>query len=200
MAATAQKDTLCDFFNIAAGKTALVVIDAQRLYGDPRLGRGTRATRTTSKRIQSASQAFRKAGLPVYAVYYSPTREPVLPPPFHFYEFTPQRSDILVPKNASSAFEGSDIAKRLKRNGHSRILVCGFNLRACVEFTAIDAVLHGIDVCLLRDLCANDKPNLKIERDKRPALRRMKEAGIRITTAHAALKAIAKNKRRKQTP
>lgn len=59
--------------NTIDGDTALVIIDVQHTYCNPTQGRGNDETVRVSKRIKSLSAEFKKAGLPVYAVYFTAT-------------------------------------------------------------------------------------------------------------------------------
>jgi nicotinamidase/pyrazinamidase len=67
----------------------------------------------------------------------------------------------------------------LKRNGISRIFVCGLALDYCVKFTALDAKSLGFETLLLAD--ATRAVNLSPEDGDR-AVTEMKEAGITILT------------------
>jgi ureidoacrylate peracid hydrolase len=176
-------------------ETALLVIDAQRMFCDPSLARGTRTTKKICQRIQSIAPAFRKAGIAVYAVYTGHKNQ-ILIPPLHFYGFMPEKGDVLVPKNHNSAFQGSDLMKALKKNGHKNLLACGFNLRACVEETVTDGLANGFNICVLRDLSGNDKPNTKVENSKGAALRRMRAEGAVVATSADVLR-LFKSKPRK---
>jgi nicotinamidase-related amidase len=140
------------------GDVALLVIDVQREFCDPDGRRGNAETAEVSKRIQSLVPEFRKAGVPIYAVYFSEEKKKNASD-IDFYEFTPHPDDVLVAKNADSAFKGSNIKKILQRDKRKTLLTCGFNLNACVKSTAMDALIEGFDVCLLRDLTGNDNGN-----------------------------------------
>ena len=56
---------------------ALLVIDVQKEFCDPAGRRGNGETEEISGRIQSIVPAFRKAGVPVYAVYFSRNGEKI---------------------------------------------------------------------------------------------------------------------------
>lgn len=158
---------------------ALLVIDVQKAYCSPWRGRGNLETHRVSKRIRKLVPEFRKAGIPVYVIYYS--EEPKAPNKIGFYKFQPSDTDVLIAKDKNSAFQGSDIKNILQRDGRRQLLTCGFNLNACVCSTVIDAVAEGFDVRLLRDLTGNDNEN-----DRSTAegyVQRMKDKGVTVTFA-----------------
>jgi nicotinamidase-related amidase len=140
------------------GQTALLVVDVQKQFCDPACSRGTAHTAEVSHRIQSLVPEFRKAGIPVYAIYYSAEGEKPIED-VDFYEFQPEAQDIPVAKNANSAFQGSNIKQILSENGHRLLLTCGFNFNACVKDTVNDARMYAFKVCVLEDLVGNDKRN-----------------------------------------
>jgi nicotinamidase-related amidase len=178
------------------GDVALLVIDVQKEFCDPKrfFGRGNAETAEVSKRIQSLVPEFRKAGIPVYAVYFS-REEKKNAADIDFYEFTPHPDDTLVAKNQDSAFEGSNIKKILLEDKRKTLLTCGFNLNACVKSTVLDALIEGFDVCLLRDLVGNDNEN-----DCSPAeghLADMRDMGVMIEKSDTIL---ARLRDRKNAP
>jgi len=142
------------------GDTALLVIDVQKQFCDPNGLRGNKKTDTVSKRIQSIVPEFRDAGIPVYVIYYSKKKKE--PSKIDFYKFKPMPNDVLIAKNNNSAFKGSNIKKVLKKDRRKSLLICGFNLNACVKKTVIDARKKGFDVCVLEDLTGNAKINKNI--------------------------------------
>ena len=171
----------------AEGEVALLVIDVQKQFCDPEGKRGNKETTEISERIQSLVPEFRKADIPVYAVYYSTTgdkeREEV-----DFYKFQPAANDTLIAKNADSAFKGSNIADILHRDHKKLLLACGFNLNACVKRTIDDARKAGFDVCLMEDLSGNDALNAGYSPDT--FLKQMREGGTVITSSENVLRQI----------
>lgn len=166
---------------------ALLVIDVQQEFCDPKGGRGNKETREVSQRIRRLIPAFRKAGVPVYAIYFSETAEKVQD--IDFYEFRPKEGDFVLCKNDNSAFKGCDIDKLLAMHHRKTLLTCGFNLNACLFETAVDARAKGYDVRLLRDLSGNDNNNDPGSTDG--YLRRMTEKGVIVSTAADELRALA---------
>lgn len=171
-----QPENLAKQYIKYEGEVALVVIDVQKEYCDPKGRRGNPETEAVSERIQSLIPEFRKAGIPVYAVYFS-CEEKSKPEEIDFYKFSPEPDDTLVRKNRDSAFKGSNIREILRRDNRKLLLTCGFNLSACVASTVQDARSEGFDVCLLHDLTGNDNEN---PRDARYELEDMKSKGVTI--------------------
>ena len=176
---------------IPAGRApALLVIDVQREFCDPRSRhkRGNRETAAISKLIRAEVPRFRQQGIPVYPVYFvDDLRAP--DDTIDYYRFRPARGDTIIKKNRDSAFAGSNIKDVLRRAGHDTLLVCGFNLNACVNATVMDAVKAGFTVRLLRDLTGNDNDNDRSEAGSK--LEKMRRNGVQITTAQAALQKLA---------
>ena len=167
------------------GKAALLVIDVQKEFCDPKGRRGNRTTAKVSRRIQSLTPEFRKAGIPVYAVYFSYKKRQKAAD-IDFYEFTPHPDDTLIRKDRDSAFKGSKIKEILKKDKKNLLLTCGFNLNACVRDTVIDANKEGFDVCLLSDLTGNDNTN--DAHTKMEMLRELRKKGISVAKSGNVLK------------
>lgn len=164
------------------GDTAVVIIDVQKKFCDPRGRRGNQKTQEISERIQKLAPAFRAAGVPTYVVYFA--RPAWLGGRARFYKFRPEKGDIKVRKYTDSAFDSGKLKDLLKSHGRKNLLVCGFNASACVYRTARDAKLNGFNVTLMEDLTGNDNRNPET---LDYALRRMLSRGIGITTSAEAL-------------
>lgn len=135
----------------------ILVIDVQKEFCDPRGERGLEITDTISKRIRSIIPAFKKANIKVYSVYFSfrdQKRHEI-----DFFRYRPDHRDTLIRKDADSAFKGSNIDEVLKKDGKRTLLVCGFNLRACVQRTVNSAKAAGYEVIVMNDLTGNDRRN-----------------------------------------
>lgn len=165
---------------------ALLVIDVQKAFCDPRGSRGTRETADISERIASIVPEFRKAGVAVYAIYFDSSMCRNVSQ-VDWFKFTPANTDIPVAKNDDSAFAGSNIASLLRQNHHHKLIACGFNLSFCVKDTILDAREEGFEVALMRDLSTNG-----ICRANNPPqdIRTFRENGIDITTSREALDAV----------
>lgn len=161
------------------GETALLVIDVQEEFCDPKKGRGNRETRQVSKKIKDLIPEFRKAGIPTYVIYFSYVEKQ--PDKIDFYMFQPDKEDVLIAKDADSAFEGSNIKKILEEHKRTKLLACGFNLNACVYSTVMDARKNGFDVCVLRDLTGNDNENDRSKTAEK--IKNMRGKGITFKTS-----------------
>lgn len=143
-------------YSPVAGDTALLLIDVQKEFCDPKGRRGTAETREICERIQRLTPAFRNAGVPAYSVYMAFI--PVLNRA-GYYLYRPEKDDVQIRKSTDSAFASSKIDRILKADGRRHLLVCGFNLNACVYKTVVDACNAGYRVVILEDLTGNDRLN-----------------------------------------
>lgn len=173
--------------SIKLDDVAVLVIDVQREFCDSHGDRGNAETEEVSARIQSIIPAFRKAGIPVYAVYFSD--EGALPADdVDFHKFRPAPEDTLVAKDNDSAFAGSDIGDLLRRDHKTKLLTCGFNLSACLKDTAEDALEEGFKVCVMKDLTGNDN---YCPVNKNETFNDLTYDGAVVTTSQAVLTTLA---------
>ncbi len=166
---------------------ALLVIDVQKEFCDPAGRRGNGETEEISGRIQSIVPAFRKAGVPVYAVYFSRNGEKN-PQEIDFYKFQPAPEDKLVAKNTDSAFHSGKLKDILAADKPKLLLACGFNQIACVLDTVLSARQLGYDICLMEDLTGNDKGCLIDKRWASSSRKEMLRKGAVMTTSAEVLK------------
>ena len=83
-------------------------------------------------------------------------------------------------REAYSDFEGTDLAGRLRKRDIKRLVVCGLATDYCVKATALDGLMHGFDVAVVRDACrAVDVP----AGTGQQALDDLKVAGATLCTA-----------------
>ena len=80
-----------------------------------------------------------------------------------------------VESDAYSAFEGTDLGKRLGAAGVKRLFVAGLATDYCVLHSVVDAVALGLSVVVLRDAIAAVDVR---EGDGARALQRMQELGV----------------------
>ncbi|MDD9901647.1 MAG: cysteine hydrolase [Alphaproteobacteria bacterium] len=175
---------------------AVLVVDAQKEFCDPKGDRGNESTDKTSDKIASIIPQFRKAAVPVYAIYTS--RQPLPRGKIDFHKFQPAGHDKRAWKPFDSGFECTDLKAKLEKERRKLLLICGFNMSACVMDTALDARRNGFDVCLMLDLTANDNDNPygKPQED----LNAMMAEGIQIITSEKALKALSGKKKKRGSP
>jgi len=171
------------------GKLALVVQDVQREFCDPALPRGTTATDQLAGRIESLVPLFRAAGLPVFVVQTKPAMT-IGKFEGDFHRFQPHTNDTLVQKSGNSAVANGTLLELLREKGAEKVLVCGFNLSACIRETVFDLLAWDMPVTVLRDLCGNDKLNeesAKTSGGVAADVVEMVEQGARLTTSTKAL-------------
>ena len=80
-----------------------------------------------------------------------------------------------VESDAYSAFEGTDLGKRLGAAGVKRLFVAGLATDYCILHSVVDAVALGLSVVVLRDAIAAVDVH---EGDGARALQRMQELGV----------------------
>jgi len=79
-----------------------------------------------------------------------------------------------------SAFDGTDLARRLRDDGIRRVFVAGLATDYCVKATAIEARQHGFEVVVVTDAIAA----VAVETgDERRALEAMRAAGCALATS-----------------
>lgn len=83
-------------------------------------------------------------------------------------------------RDAYSAFDGTDLADRLRARGVRRLFVAGLALDVCVRATVLDGLREGFDVHLIRD----GTRAVEAEKgDGEAALAEMVEAGAAVETS-----------------
>lgn len=73
-------------------------------------------------------------------------------------ELTPQPGELVIDKNASSAFNGTGIDQLLRNLGLETLIVTGMATDMCVETTARDAADRGYNVIVVEDATATFFP------------------------------------------
>ena len=135
--------------------TALVVIDVQEAFDDPRWGR--RNNRDADWNIANLVDAFGNAGLPVVFVQHASGKPGSLfhpENPGHALKSYLRAStpDLLVTKRVHSSFHGTpDLHRWLSANGVGRLVISGITTNHCCETTARVAGDLGYDVLFALD-------------------------------------------------
>lgn len=171
-------------------EAAFVTIDVQGEFCDPNspLANNNNVPQETvnlCEQIQSISCAFRKACVRNYHVlYYNNYGER------DFFKLQPDKAagDRIIIKNDDSAFDGSNIDAVLQGDKKKTLLVCGFNLSACVLETVVHARKAGYEVYVLTDLTKDTVPDEKYTNSSHA---KMRAEGIHLidsVTAFARLK------------
>jgi len=136
---------------------ALVVIDVQKGFDDPRWGpRNNPQAEYNGLRVL---QRWRASGRPVVIVRHdstdthSPLR-PELPGNQLKPGFEPEAGDLFIIKRGISAFIGTDLEARLRSAGITHLTVFGLTTDQCVSTTVRMAANLGFHTTLVEDACA----------------------------------------------
>jgi nicotinamidase/pyrazinamidase len=82
----------------------------------------------------------------------------------------------------SSAFDGTDLARRLHDEGVKTLFVCGLATDTAVKQTTLDATREGFEVVLVADACRGLNVHMG---DSARAVEEMLQAGARIASSGA---------------
>jgi len=136
---------------------ALLVIDMQQGFADPRWGR--RNNPFAEARALQALDTWRRTGRPVVIVRHdstdadSPLR-PGRPGNALLPGFAPCGGDWLITKTVNSAFVGTPLELRLREAGVTAVTLFGLTTDQCVSTTARMAANLGFTVTVVGDACA----------------------------------------------
>ena len=136
---------------------ALIVIDVQQGFLDPRWGR--RNHPQAERNIAALLAAWREAGRPLFHVQHgsrSATGAFYPGTPGHAFkpEAQPLPGEIVIPKDVNSAFIGTDLEARLRASNIDTVVLCGLTTDHCVSTTARMAGNLGFQTFLVEDACA----------------------------------------------
>jgi len=136
---------------------ALIVVDVQQGFDDPRWGR--RNNPDAEANIRRLLTAWRESNRPIFHVQHLSVEpdSPLQPgrPGVEFKESTkPLRHEPVVSKRVNSAFIGTDLEARLRQQEISTVVVCGMTTNHCVETTTRMAGNLGFTTFLAADGCA----------------------------------------------
>lgn len=166
-------------YDLAHGRTALLVIDVQREYFDPDGPAYVPAAADALPRIQQLIGAFRGRGLPIVFVQHVHRADgsdvgrmadfAAADDPGSFIAGTERVAlldelgvgpdDIVVQKRRYNSFHGTDLESILRTAGIRAVVVTGLMTSFCCETTARDA--HGRDYEVLFVADANAGPDLQ---------------------------------------
>jgi nicotinamidase-related amidase len=119
----------------------LLIIDAQEAVDGPRPGAGDGPE--VEKNIAALVAAWRAEGLPLAHV----GRQSALPP------LRPLEGEIVIARNAASAFVGADLEARLDELGATTLVLCGALATHALEASAWHAGDLGYQVFVVADAC-----------------------------------------------
>lgn len=142
---------------LAAGKSALLVIDFQNEYftGKMPIPDGASALANTQKLIKFADNNK----IPVYHVQHvAPTGSAVFAIDGETVKFhpdmQPRTQDVVLQKSTVSVFGSTDLDSRLKKAGIKNLIISGLMTHACVAGAARDAAPLGYNVVVASDASA----------------------------------------------
>jgi nicotinamidase-related amidase len=140
---------------LAAGKTALLLIDYQMAYRQGPLALpGEAAITAIAVRLRAWAEA---AGLKVIHVQHvAPAGSPLFaagsPDVEALPDMAPADGQTVIVKRLPSAFAGTELADALA--GLETLLIAGYMTHNCVDATARDAFHRGYRVGIVADACA----------------------------------------------
>ena len=189
----------------ARAAAAHLVIDVQKQYCDPETGYTARqpwGVRNDMARLVDGIAAFaqrvRGAAPPVWVAHTSPMAlgEDALPDaprteaglyapavdlealvPGLLYRQPRQDGDMVLAKQWRDAFNGTDLAARLRARGVNTLLLSGVFADQCVHSTAISAVKNGFDTYVVEDLTMPAYYGSGYRQE-------MEDAGVRFVRSH----------------
>jgi nicotinamidase-related amidase len=171
----------------------LIVIDVQRAFDDPAWGE--RNNPDAEARIAQAIAGWRERGAPIIHVRHR-GEEPFVPGTDSF-EFKPEAqpldSEPVITKDVNSAFIGTDLEERLRRDGVTSVALVGLTTDHCVSTTARMAGNLGFETWVLGDAVATferrtpDGEAIDAEQMHRTALASLHEEFAEVLTTDAAL-------------
>ena len=167
-------------FRYAPGHAAIVVVDMQNDYCDPRgslarLGCDVSDVRTMARRLERLIETGRAAGVP--PVFVRTTHGPnddshawlnryghtegdepqgVIcreddPWGTDWYGVRPQPGDPVITKHRYSAFQGTSLSSTLRTRGIQSLLFTGVSTEICVESSLRDGLFEDFYVSLVED-------------------------------------------------
>lgn len=138
-------------------KAALIIIDVQKGFDDPRWGR--RNNQNAEANIGRLLEAWRNANRPIFHVQHSSRfkNSPLAPGSSgHIFkeEVAPRPAEQVIQKNVNSAFIGTDLEKRLRNGGIGTVVIVGLTTDHCVSTTARMAGNLGFETYVISDATA----------------------------------------------
>jgi nicotinamidase-related amidase len=134
----------------------LLVIDVQRAMDDP--ARGERNNPAFERNLAAALESWRERGAPVIHVRHESTDGGQFIPGTAAFEYKPEAMPAAgepeITKNVNSAFIGTDLEERLRRDGAEAVAVAGLTTNHCCSTTARMAANLGFETWLLGDALA----------------------------------------------
>jgi nicotinamidase-related amidase len=139
-----------NLMNILPNNTALIIIDVQKLFENPRLG--NRNNPQAEGNIAVLLEKWRDTNRLIYHIQhvegsYKPTHD--------FKDFIkPLPGEILIRKSVNSSFIGTNLETSLKENQIDTLVIVGLTTNHCVETTTRMAGNLGFKTFLVTDATA----------------------------------------------
>lgn len=139
---------------IVAERAALLVVDVQKGFDDPRWGR--RNNPQMEDRIVALLNAWRINKRTIIHVKHMST-DPVSPlrpgqPGNDFkHRFCPKLGEFTVHKNVNSGFIGTALEALLRKRGHDTLVIVGMTTNHCISTTARMAANLGFTAWVVSD-------------------------------------------------
>lgn len=136
---------------------ALIVIDVQQAFDDPKWGR--RNNPEAEANIALLLAAWRQSGRPLFHIHHAST-EPASPlrrdrPGFAVKpEATPLPGEPVIVKEVNSAFIGTDLEQRLRAAGIGDVVMVGITTDHCVSTSTRMAGNFGFTTAIVSDATA----------------------------------------------
>ncbi|OCW56394.1 cysteine hydrolase family protein [Hoeflea olei] len=138
--------------------TALILVDVQKAFLEWEAGGMRRNNPDALANITRLLAAFRRAGAPVIHIRHA-SREagsalnPEKPGYAPIDEAREIAGEAVIVKHVNSAFIGTDLEDRLRRDGIATLVIAGITTNHCVETTTRMAGNLGFDARLVGDAC-----------------------------------------------
>lgn len=137
----------------------LIVIDVERAFDDPRWGE--RNNPEAEAKIAEALSAWRAHGAPVIHVRHESTGDdgddffvPGTPAVEFKPEAVPFEGEPVITKHVNSAFIGTDLEERLRRDRVQTVAIVGLTTDHCCSTTARMSANLGFETWVLADAMA----------------------------------------------
>jgi len=140
-----------------SGNAALVIVDVQKGFDDPRWGR--RNNPEAEANIAKLLEAWRRSHRPIFHIQHSSREKdsPLRPGTAgHGIKeiVAPRRGEVVVRKHVNSGFIGTDLEERLRGSKIGTIVVVGLTTDHCVATTARMAGNLGFETYVVSDATA----------------------------------------------
>lgn len=142
---------------MAPDRSALLVIDVQKGFDDPKWGK--RNNPSAEENIRRLIKHWRRHGRPIIFVQHD-SREPGSPlrpgAPGHAFkeEIEPLESDPVFHKSVNSAFIGTGLESFLREHGFDQLVFVGLTTDHCVSTSTRMAANLGFETTVVADATA----------------------------------------------